>query len=262
MSALDRLPALGKADIAALSAARSSRWRPGLAAQGQFARHSEVFASGREASGAGLALSLALDELRSQQAGEGAEAEDRRAILWVQDRAAVRLTGRPYRPGLPQAVRHRVIHVLAEKPQDMLFALEEGLRCRDLACVIGELAGNPKALDFTASRRLSLAAEKHGVPLWLVRLDAARDLSSARLRWEVASAPSPEPEWNLDAPGTPSWQAELFRARSYAPGKWMMRDDGTGLVASRPYHNDEKRSAAANPFHLVRASRDRPLAAC
>ena len=259
---LDALPTLGSAEIAALSAARSNRWRPGLAGQGQFARHSEVFASGREASGAGVALSLALDELCSQQIGEGAEAEDRRAILWVQDKAAARLTGRPYRPGLPQVIRHRVIHVLAEKPQDMLFALEEGLRCRHLACVIVELAGNPKALDFTASRRLSLAAEKHGVPLWLVRLDAVRDLSSARLRWQVTSAPSSAPEWNAEAPGKPSWQAELFRARSHAPGKWMMHDDGTGLVARRPHQNDEKRSAAANPFHLVRASRDRPLAVC
>ena len=51
--------------------------------------------------------------------------------------------------------------------------------------MIGEIAGNPRALDFTASRRLTLAAEQHGVPLWLVRLDAARDLVSARMRWEV-----------------------------------------------------------------------------
>lgn len=250
------------ADLVALSGARSNRWRPGLAQQGQFARHSEVFASGREGSGAGLALSLALDELRSQVVGEGAELEDRRAVLWVQDRAAARLSGRPYRPGLPQAVRQRLIHVLAEKPQDLLFALEEGLRCREIACVIGELAGNPKVLDFTASRRLSLAAEKHGSSLWLVRLDAGRELSSARMRWEVRSAPSPTPEWNPQAPGTPAWRAELFRARSHAPGEWILHDDGTGLVAGRPHGSGEGRAASANPFHLVRASRDRSLAAC
>ncbi|MXP32224.1 hypothetical protein GRI94_10385 [Erythrobacter jejuensis] len=248
--------------MAALSAARSSRWRPGLAQQGHFARHSEVFANGREASGAGLALALALDELRSRRAGASAEAEDRRAILWVQDRAAVRLNGRPYRPGLPEEIRHRVIHVMANKPKDALFALEEGLRCRDLACVIGELAGNPKPLDFTASRRLSLTAEKHGVPLWLVRHDAGRDLSSARLRWEAHSAVSAKPDWNGQAPGVPGWQAELFRARSHAPGKWTMHDDGTGLVARPAAHRERPNAATANPFHLVRASRDRSLAAC
>lgn len=256
------LSRLGSAGITALSAARSNRWRPGLAGQGQFARHSEVFASGREGSGAGLALSLALDELRSQAVGEGAELEDRRAILWVQDRAAARLTGRPYRAGLPQAVRHRLIHVLAEKPQDLLFALEEGLRCREIACVIGELAGNPKALDFTTSRRLSLAAEKHGSSLWLIRLDAARELSSARMRWEVRSAASPAPEWNPQAPGTPSWRAELFRARSHAPGEWILHDDDTGLVAPRAHGSGAGGAASANPFHLVRASRGRSLAAC
>jgi protein ImuA len=189
--------------------------------------HSEIFASGSEAAGAGAALALLLDGL----AAAGAEP---RQVLWVQDRASLRLTGRPYRPGLPEALRARLVHVLAEKPEDALFALEEGLRCRDFAGVIGELAGNPKALDFTASRRLSLAAEAHGVPLYLVRLDAAADLSSARMRWNVRSAPSPRPCWNREAPGSAAWHAELFRARAHPPGQWTLHDDGTRLRAERP----------------------------
>lgn len=188
-------------------------------------RHSEVFASTHEASGAGLALALALD---------GAQAGEERPWLWVQDAAALRRTGRPYRPGLPPALRHRLIHVVARTPEDALFALEEGLRCRDLAFVIGELVANPKALTFTAQRRLSLAAEKHGMPLWLVRLDAARDLSSARLRWEARAAPSLPPRWDGHAPGAPAWHAELFRARAHPPGQWILRDDGLGLVDASP----------------------------
>ena len=204
-------------------------------------RHAELFAASREASGAGLALAFALD-----QAGQ----DDQRPWLWVQDAAALRLSGRPYRPGLPPSLRHRLLHVAAKSPEDALFALEEGLRCRDLAFVIGELAGNPKALSFTASRRLSLVAEVHGVPLWLVRLDAARDLSSARQRWQVTAAPSLAPRWNKAAPGAPAWHAELFRARSHPPGEWILRDDGHVLVASPPHHGD-----------LVRAAGDRSLAA-
>jgi protein ImuA len=115
----------------------------------------------------------------------------------------------------------------------VLFALEEGVRCRDFAFVIGELAGNPRALDLTSSRRLSLAAEKYGVPLMLVRLDAERDLSSARMRWQMRSAPSPTPEWNPFAPGAPAWRAELFRVRGHAPGKWILRRDGQSLTADR-----------------------------
>lgn len=240
-------------DVAALSAARSTRWRPGLGA----ARHAEVFANGREGAGAAAALAFAQDGLRAEGGDPLAQPDDRRAVLWVQDRAAARLTGRPYRPGLPEKLRHRVIHVLAEKPEDALFALEEGVRCRDLAFVIGELAGNPRALDFTASRRLSLAAERHGVALWLVRIDAERDLSSARLRWQVRSAPSPRPLWNRDAPGMPSWHAELFRARTHAPGEWILRDDGERLLAERPEPTDAPSQGAVD---LARPSVDRSLA--
>ena len=187
---------------------------------GEDIRHSEVFASAREGTGAAVALALAQDQLSA----------DQRPWLWVQDKTALRLSGRPYRPGLPPALRHRLVHVAASTPEDALFALEEGLRCRDLAFVIGELSGNPKALSFTASRRLSLVAEKHGVPLWLVRLDARRDLSSARMRWEARAVPSAPPRWNAQAPGAPAWHAELFRARGHPPGEWVLRSEGEGLV--------------------------------
>lgn len=207
-----------------------ARWRPGLP---DGALHGEVFASSREGSGAALALALALDRLHAAQPDPVADMPDERRWLWVQDAAALRLTGRPYRPGLPPELRHRLVHVAANKPEDALFALEEALRCRDLAFVIGEIAGNPRALDFTASRRLSLTAEKHGVPLWLVRIDARRDLGSARMRWDVRAAPSAPPRWNAQAPGAPVWQAELFRARAHPPGQWVLEQGAKG-VTNRP----------------------------
>ena len=230
--------ARGFAAVAA-AAAPAERWRPGLASA---CRHSEIFAPANEASGAGAALALALDR------GDRSE----RPWLWVQDKVARRLSGRPYRPGLPAALRDRLIHVAADTPQDALFALEEGLRCRDLGFVIGEVAGNPKPLNLTASRRLSLAAEKHGIPLWLIRLDAARDLGSARLRWEVRAASSSPPRWNPQAAGAPAWRAQLFRAHTYQPGTWILRDDA------------KLRAEPATPPHsgdLVRAAGARPLAA-
>lgn len=214
--------------IQPLSRAREAEWTPGRAESTM--PHGEVFASGREAAGAALAMALAMDRTSADPL---ADAPDERAWLWVQDAAAIKLGGRPYCPGLPAELRHRLIHVAAKTPEDALFALEEGLRCRELAFVLGEIAGNPKALDFTASRRLSLAVERHGVPLWLVRLDAQRDLGSARMRWQVASAPSPQPRWNAQAPGIPSWRAELFRARNHPPGTWTLRDDGNSLVAAK-----------------------------
>ena len=225
--------------FAHFDAARIASGPPGWA-DGE-TRHSEVFASSGEGSGAAMALALARDV-----AGEG----DERPWLWVQDKSALRLSGRPYRPGLPEALRHRLIHVAAKSAEDALFALEEGLRCRDLAFVIGELAGNPRALSLTASRRLSLVAEKHGAVLWLVRLDAMRDLSSARMRWQARAAPSLPPRWNAQAPGAPSWRAELFRARAHPPGEWILRHDAGSLRALPPHPRD-----------LADAARDRPLAA-
>ena len=224
------MPLPNLSSLADVAAQCSARWRPGLAKIQAPACHSEIFAASREASGAGAALALALDDWRSAQV-EGSAKTDQRAVLWVQTRAAARLAGRPYRPGLPEELRHRVIHVLANKPEDALFALEEGLRCRDIAFVLGEIDGNPKALDFTASRRLTLAAERHGVPLYLLRLDASRDLSSARMRWDMRAAPSAPPEWNPQAPGAPAWHAELFRARAHAPGEWVLRQEMGGLVS-------------------------------
>ena len=224
---------LSAQQIAALSRSREARWRPGLPDQ---PLHSEIFASGSDASGAGLALALARDALRICSDSEDplAEPEDRRQVLWVQDRNAVERGGRPYRHGLPADLAERLIHVEAVTPEDALFALEEGLRCRDLACVIGEISGNPRALDFTASRRLSLAAERHGIALWLVRLDAAPELSSARMRWRAAPVPSTPPRWNAVAPGNPAWRAELFRARSHAPGEWIVSNDDGSLRACKP----------------------------
>jgi protein ImuA len=228
------------------------RWRPGSLTQ---PFHSEIFAPADEASGAGLALALARDALTSSS-GEG---EDSRQVLWVQDRAAIRKGGRPCLAGLPEDLRHRLIHVTAATPEDALFALEEGLKCRDIACVIGEIAGNPRALSFTASRRLSLTAEKHGVRLWLVRLDAAPDLSSARMRWNARSAPSAPGRWDAAAPGPATWQAELFRARAHAPGQWSLSDDaGTLRIRREP---DLAAAAAPDTVHLARPTVGRSLAA-
>ena len=234
-----RLP---RAAELARAGARNPRWRPGASA----ALHNEIFAPAYEASGVGAALALAQDGWRQWRK----DVAEEKAILWVQDEEAIRCGGRPYRPGLPKSVRERVIHVAARNAADALFALEEGLRCRDLACVIGELAGNPRQLDFTASRRLTLATEKHGVPLYLVRLDARPDLSAARMRWKIAAAPSPPPLWNRNAPGRASWHAELFRARAHPPGEWILRDDehvlaAESLAAATPHSGDLVRAAGA-----------------
>ncbi len=148
-------------------------------------------------------------------------------VLWVQDRVSRRETGHPYLAGLP--VPLDVIYVDVSKPSDLLWAMEEGLRCSDISGVIGEIWGDPPALDFTASKRLALRAESQNIPAWLIRRAGHANLSAARLRWRVNGLPSLNHPYDAQAPGQAQWQAELFRARWQTPGTWVAHHDGQML---------------------------------
>lgn len=158
-------------------------------------------------------------------------------LLWVQDRMAMLESGRIHPPGLPI---QDLIHVEARDSKDALWAMEEGVRCSALSAVIGEIWGDPKALDFTATRRLAVASERSGTPCWLVRLAGTANLSGARMRWRIASAPSLLNDLDPKAPGAPAWNAELFRARAMPPGRWVVTHE-------------------ADRFHLAAPSGDRAL---
>jgi protein ImuA len=138
-------------------------------------------------------------------------------VLWVQERMAILESGCVYPPGLGSL---DIVHVDARDARSALWAMEEGVRCSALSAVIGELWGDPAALDFTATRRLAVASERSGVACWLVRLGGTANLSGARMRWRIASAPSAVNPLDTRAPGLPAWDAELFRARGHQPGRW------------------------------------------
>jgi protein ImuA len=153
-------------------------------------------------------------------------------VLWVQERMAILESGRIYPPGLGGL---DLIHVEARDARAALWAMEEGLRCSALSAVIGEVYGDPSSLDFTATRRLAVASERSAVPCWLVRLRGTANLSGARMRWRIASAPSLSNALDMRAPGLPAWNVELFRARTvkmdhlgdgsfspFQPGRWTV----------------------------------------
>ena len=161
----------------------------------------------------------------------GARAGSGRPWLWVQERMAILESGRLHPPAWPG---REIIHVEARDARGVLWAMEEGLRCAALGAVIGETWGDPAALDFTATRRLAVAAERHGVAAYLIRLGGHANLSGARFRWRLASAPSLPHPFNPKAPGAPVWDAELFRARGAPPGRWSVGDEsaeGAGTAA-------------------------------
>ena len=143
-------------------------------------------------------------------------------VLWVQDRMAILESGRIFPPGLGIT---DLIHVEARDAKSALWAMEEGLRCPAVSLVVGELWGDPAALDFTATRRLAVAAERSGVAACLIRLGGHPNLSGARQRWRLASSPSAPNPFDPKAPGAPAWDAELFRARGRPPGRWRVSDE-------------------------------------
>ena len=144
-------------------------------------------------------------------------------LLWVQDRLSIMETGQPYGPGTAPA--RPILRVAVSRPVDVLWAMEEGLRCAGLAGVIGEIWGDPPALSFTATKRLALHAESSGVSCWLIRRGAEANLSAARNRWRVDALPSTRHPFDQQAPGEPRWRAELFRSRYARPGVWTAQYD-------------------------------------
>ncbi|WP_156500512.1 ImuA family protein [Croceicoccus bisphenolivorans] len=106
----------------------------------------------------------------------------------------------------------------------LLHAAVDALRSPSLGAVIVESWGPMRELDLTVSRRLALAAEKSGVPLLLLRIDAAPVPSAAQTRWQVTAAPSRALPGN--APGSPCFDVTLLRQRSGPCGlSWRLEWD-------------------------------------
>jgi protein ImuA len=119
----------------------------------------------------------------------------------------------PYAPALAAWFDPaRLLMVTARRGEDLFWAMEEGLRCPGIAAVMGET----RAADPTAGRRLSLAAEKSGVPVLLLRPQPGPAQSVCATRWRITSAPSPSTP-GLNDLGGPRWKVELRRNRFGTP---------------------------------------------
>ncbi len=110
-------------------------------------------------------------------------------LVWIAEDMALAESGAPYGPGLEAfgLAPARLLTVAAERRCDLLWAMEEALRCRTVAAVIGELRHGE--IDPVAVRRLSLAAAQSGALALLLRATPPRDASTAATRWIVGAAP-------------------------------------------------------------------------
>lgn len=112
----------------------------------------------------------------------------------------------------------RVIFVCMKREKDVLWAMEEALKCEGLAAVIAEL----QELDFVQSRRLQLAVEKSKVTGFVLRNNPRRIGATACVaRWRIKHLPS-KLEEDMPGVGFPRWEVQLLKVRNGNPGKWQL----------------------------------------
>jgi protein ImuA len=136
----------------------------------------------------------------------------------------------------------RFIFIDLQKDKDVLWAMNEALKCGALSAVVGEI----REIDFTASRRLQLSVEQSKVTGFVLHKHYRKLHTTACVsRWKITPLPSVSIAPNLysdsessdsyrnydyrnedgaidDLPGIsfPKWRVELLRMRNGKSGVW------------------------------------------
>lgn len=136
----------------------------------------------------------------------------------------------------------RIIFIDLKNEKQVLWAMEEALKCAAITCVVGEI----KDISFTASRRLQLAVEQSRVTGFILRNTTQKPNTTAFVsRWKISQLPS-EPIDNLPGIGLPNWRVELLRIRNGKPGVWDIRwaEGRFQPVYKLPFLSHEKQKTA------------------
>ena len=122
----------------------------------------------------------------------------------------------------------KVIFVHLQKDKDILWAVEEALKCEGIAAVIGEI----QELSFTSSRRLQLAVEQSLVTGFIMRRNPrSMNTTACVTRWQITSVPGEMPD-DMPGVGFPGWKVELLKVRNGTPGCWTVEYLGGRLCQS------------------------------
>jgi len=106
--------------------------------------------------------------------------------------------------------------VRCRREHDATWTMEEALRI-GAGAVVG---ARPRDMDLTASRRLQLAAQHSGTPIFLLRAHDDRQPSAAVSRWRIASVPGARDRFGLF--GEPRWRVALEYAKGGRCGEWVV----------------------------------------
>ena len=149
-------------------------------------------------------------------------AEAKTPVVWILEDAAGSESGVPYAPGLSEhgMSPERLVVVRTADGPDSLWAMEEALKCRAVGAVVADL-WRTRSYDLTASRRLALAAARHGTTGLLVPAGAAGGAqafsSAARTRFVVraaSGAPVPSAGGRVPMPGRAAWSVRVARLKA------------------------------------------------
>ena len=136
--------------------------------------------------------------------------ERKKSVIWIAEDMALAESGTPYGPGLDAfgLAPERLLTVSVARPRDLLWAMEEALRCRAVGAVIGEVRDSAVARWRCAGCRSR-------------RRKAARShCCCARRR---RTRPPPPPRDGSSAPRRMIvFAAQLVRNRRGLAGSWIL----------------------------------------
>jgi protein ImuA len=112
----------------------------------------------------------------------------------------------------------QVIFIDLKKEKDILWAMEEALKCSAISAVIGEIP----ELSFTHSRRFQLAVEQSKTTGFILRNNPKTQSPNACVaRWKIKPLPSVSEE-GLPGLGHPAWEVHLQKIRNGRPQSWIV----------------------------------------
>ena len=201
--------------------------------------HEVYSAIGHEAAATGFTAGLAMRVMENKH------------LLWIAQDFAATEFGALSATGLLELGfdPSRLLMLCVANADDGLRAASDALTCQALGAVVIEISGQPKILDLTTSRRLTLAAAQKAVTVFLLRFAAKPSASTAETRWLVHGASSLHQDENW---GQPVFKVELMRNRHGQTGEWIMEWNGDERIFKAP--NTDNQTAKADHRSLVSAA--------
>ncbi|MFD2969075.1 ImuA family protein [Sphingobacterium bambusae] len=136
----------------------------------------------------------------------------------------------------------RMVFICMKRDKDILWALEEALKCASLCVVIAEV----KDLDFVQSRRLQLVVERSKVTGLVLRTATRIQMTTAcAVRWQVRTMPSVVVD-GLPGVGFPAWEVSLLKVRNGNPSQWQVAWQNNSFSMKQRQELPVKRSKTEN----------------